>query len=334
MAVEKRSQSNSQSIVDQDAAITAYLDGLLRDPEQDEMAEPSRSRKTPGLKVIAPEASEPAAEESDVGADESSTPAEPEVLADEPAGSREARDEVVAEETMEAAGESLTEQGDQTGVASDDETEAVAEESALEESPSPALDDQAEPDDSVAVATDSSAVEPEVVTEVAAAEEEAAVAPEASGEGVASLETGAESPTETSPWAWLRVGGMILAIPAEAVVSRYADAALEPVPGAPAQVAGALSVDGRPRLILSLASVTGARARGDAAEVLLLGTGGLWGVAGEPVDQPPAFDADAVQWRSESQRAERRGWLAGTMPSAGVAILDVAGLRAALKGSR
>jgi uncharacterized membrane protein YdfJ with MMPL/SSD domain len=68
--------------------------------------------------------------------------------------------------------------------------------------------------------------------------------------------------------------------------------------------------------------------------VLLLGKGGLWGVAGERVDQPPELNDESVEWRNEAQRAARRPWLAGTASAAGVAVLDVTGLRAALKASR
>ncbi|KTG16451.1 MULTISPECIES: hypothetical protein [unclassified Guyparkeria] len=327
MAAEKqRSQSGNQSIVDQDAAITAYLDGLLRDPEQDEPTPSSRSRKTPGLKVIAAETSESAAVETE--ADEA---AKDEVPVPVDAGDAEAEAAVPRDESDEMPSPEVFDTADEPTAESDNpEAQDVAASAALVEEMVSA------PDETAATAIDESMVEPEPVRDDVV-DEPSDAAPEAADEMMAAMSAEPEAPVEEaepSPWAWLRVGGMTLAVPAEAVVSRHVDAALDPLPGAPAQVAGALTVDGRPRLILSLANVTGARPRGDDAEVLLLGPGGLWGVLGEPADPPAAFDADAVQWRSESQKAERRGWLAGTHPAAGVAVLDVPGLRAALKGSR
>lgn len=315
MAAEKRSQSGSQSIVDQDAAITAYLDGLLRDPEQGEAPAQSRPRKTPGLKVIGPElddATVPDGETDATSADDAPTALAIESGDDELAARLDESDETRVDESPEV---------NEPPVGSTDG----------DDMPDAASPEAAESERAEAGASDTPAVS-ESQTDAGRAEEDMAASVGASDDESASV-IAAET-NEASPWAWLRVGGMTLAIPAEAVVSRHADAALDPVPGAPSQVAGALSVDGRPRLILSLAAVTGARPRGDAREVLLLGAGGLWGVVGEPTEPPEAFDPDAVEWRSESQKAERRGWLGGTNPSAGVALLDVAGLRAALKGSR
>ena len=330
MAAEKRNQATGQSIVDQDAAITAYLDGLLRDPEFDEVAESPRPRKAPGLKVIAPETGESTGIEPDAdmaSADDMSTATGSEAGEHVTAALPEETGEVAPEDS--ASDEPVSEPRDPQ----DDTVEGA--EAALEESVGTAPGEATGSDDA-AVEVAPPAAEPEVTKDAPAATEEAAAdTPEdPDAKPAAAMATEPETDREVSPWAWLRVGGMTLAIPAETVVSRHVDAELEPVPGAPAQVAGALSVEGRPRLILSLASVTGARPSGTATEVLLLGTGGLWGVVGETVEQPPAFDAEAVQWRSESQKAERRGWLAGTHPAAGVAVLDVAGLRTALKGSR
>jgi len=333
MAAEKRSQANTQSIVDQDAAITAYLDGLLRDPDEEALVEPSRARKTPGLKVIAPEPSEPVPADLDTDMVHAEAPAP---VPDSIAGGEEPG--------VQEHGPAEEHSVDQSAASGADEPPAPVAESSPDEQP--------RVDEAAAGAPEASMAEDDTTAQAAGAgepalEDDTAGAPAEAGDQstqsedaqqvtaeVAAVSSEPEPEVEPEPWAWLRIGGMTVAIPAEAVVSRHADAALDPVPGAPAQVAGALSVDGRPRLILSLANVTGARPRGEATEVLLLGPGGLWGVVGEPLDQPPALDAEAVQWRSEPQRAERRGWLAGTLPAAGVAVLDVAGLRAALKGSR
>lgn len=305
MAAEKRSQSGSQSIVDQDAAITAYLDGLLRDPEQDEAVDAPRPRKTPGLKVIAPEATEPAVDpSSDTEAADGVTAGADEEAAVEP---QAAADEAIPEDATAAAEPDDAAMGE-PGAQADEVPEPTSEPAAEEQADAETMDVDAE--ESVQELTQ----EP---TPPAAAEP--VVAP-------------AEAP---SPWAWLRVGGMLLAVPADEVVSRHVAPELAPVPGAPSQVAGALDVDGQPRLILSLAAVTGARSReGVAVEVFLLGKGGLWGIVGERVEQPVALDEETVQWRSEAQKADRRAWLGGTAASAGAAVLDVAGLRAALKGSR
>jgi len=309
MAAEKRSQPAGQSIVDQDAAITAYLDGLLRDPEQDEATNAPRPRKAPGLKVIAPEAAE---------------------TDGDPASDMQAADGVLAgaddEPTVESqAGidEAVTEEA--TAADASDEAAMIEPEPEAAAAPDPTNEPAGE-ERAEAEAADADAEEMAHEAMAAAAQAERAVTP---------VEPAAISADVPSPWAWLRVGGMLLALPADEVVSRHADPALSPVPGAPSQVAGALDVDGRPRLILSLATVTGARSNeGAPAEAFLLGKGGLWGVIGERVEQPVALDEEAVQWRSEAQKAERRAWLGGTAASAGAAVLDVAGLRAALKGSR
>ncbi|QGT77898.1 hypothetical protein GM160_02725 [Guyparkeria halophila] len=299
MAAEKQHDSR-QSIVDQDAAITAYLDGLLRDPEADGQPEASAPRRAPGLKVIN------VPEEAPVAADATPAPAAPvEQPADE--GETGAASDVTAEfddvaesDLVEAAGAESRPMEAESSVETVDEASAPVESAAEETTSEPATADH----------------EPEATAVPAE--------PEAPAE-----------PVQDDRWAWLRVGGMTMAVPAGAVASRHADPVLDPVPGAPAHVAGALNVDGRPRLILSLATLTGLRERDNAArEVFLLGKGGLWGVVGERVDQPPALDDEAVEWRSESQKAGRRPWLSGTASAMGVAVLDETGLRAALRASR
>lgn len=303
MAAEKQHDSR-QSIVDQDAAITAYLDGLLRDPDADALPETSAPRRAPGLKVInVPDAAEPSAEPA--------APAEESTGEVETSAASEATaefDSVTESDIVEAVGtESESGEPESTVEMSDEEPAAM--------DPAPAESATEEPL-SEPVTTD---LEPEATTASAVpAEREAPV-----------------EPVEDDRWVWLRVGGMTMAIPAGAVASRHADPVLDPVPGAPAHVAGALNVDGRPRLILSLAVLTGLRERGTAArEVFLLGKGGLWGVVGERVEQPPALDDEAVEWRSESQKSGRRPWLSGTASAIGVAVLDETGLRAALRASR
>ncbi|MDG4867312.1 chemotaxis protein CheW [Guyparkeria sp. 1SP6A2] len=299
MAIEKQHAGERHSMVDQDAAITEYLDGLLRDPDgsQPISRQPPRARRAPGLKVInvaealeeealtenLPDPTETTAAESPLEEAPSPAPQAPDTLISDP--------EATAEQPAESAEESDAE----AKVAAS--TDANAEEELPE----------------------ARGVKTEVVdesTEVEQTEEPA---------GSVEIE-------EASPWGWLRVGKMLMALPAQDIVSRHPEPTLTPVPGAPAHIAGSLEVDGRPRLILSLAGLTGARPRADVdQEVFLLGNGGLWGVLGERVEQPAALEAEAVEWRSDDQRQARRGWLAGTAPSAGVAVLDVQGLRAALK---
>lgn len=293
MAAEKQ-PDRRQSIVDQDAAITAYLDGLLRDPEADTPPEGSAPRRSPGLKVInvpeAPVAAEPVpeptapVETSTVGVEDSAG-TDANAASDGVADSGQAEPESPEEMTDE-----------ESTVAESTPVEAATEETASEPG---AIDDEP-----VMPATSAPSAEP-------------------------------VEPAADDRWAWLRVGGMTMALPASAMTSRHADPALDPVPGAPAHVAGALNVDGRPRLILSLAALTGLRERDNATrEVFLLGKGGLWGVVGERVDQPPALDDESVEWRSEAQKADRRPWLSGTASAMGVAVLDESGLRAALRASR
>ncbi|MFP4463414.1 MAG: chemotaxis protein CheW [Guyparkeria sp.] len=291
MAAEKYSD-NRQSIVDQDAAITAYLDGLLRDPDADEPPEPSAPRRVPGLKVInVPEA-----------------PVVPQARSGSSPPVAQAADDRGEVEPSSGAGDAWRPEAGVLG----QEPVTVADEPATDEAPTPTESP-----------ADTSVEEAEPGTQAAA---ESAVSP--GSEAVV-------EPGRDGRWGWLRVGGMTMAIPGDAVTARYPEPALDPVPGAPAHVAGALAVDGRPRLILSLAALAGIKERNLAArEVLLLGQGGLWGVVGERVDRAPELDDQAVEWRGEEQKAHRRPWLAGTAPTAGVAVLDVAGLRAALRASR
>lgn len=298
MAAEKQHDSR-QSIVDQDAAITAYLDGLLRDPDADEATESSAPRKTPGLKVInvpeSPAPSAPPVEESPAPAADDAPPVSAATVAAPDAP--EVDSSIESEERSEVADGS-----DASGTA-----EA---EMPVEQAPMAAGE--------------------------TAAPAEPSPGPESTPVEATPTEVGdSGQAAEDAPWGWLRIGGMTMAIPADAIESRHPEPVLEPVPGAPSQVAGALSIEGRGRLILSLAAVTGLRGRAEAEiEVFLLGKGGLWGVAGERVEQPPELNEDSVEWRNEAQRASRRPWLAGTASAAGVAVLDVAGLRAALKASR
>ncbi|MFO7808876.1 chemotaxis protein CheW [Guyparkeria sp.] len=297
MAAEKQTDSR-QSIVDQDAAITAYLDGLLRDPYADETAENNAPRKSPGLKVI--NVPEPLAA-SDSSADES---------------------------RMRMGGDAPPESATTVVAPSVPDVEPSAASNEPEE-----MDDGADdPDAPARTASDVASEE----TPVAVPDSSVTPAePFPESEGRPAVTTDSTDVAQDAHWGWLRIGGMIMAIPADAIESRYPAPDLEPVPGAPSHVAGALPVDGRPRLILSLATLTGMRGRADAeTEVLLLGKGGLWGVVGERVEQPPELDDESVEWRNEVQRTARRAWLAGTASVAGVAVLDVAGLRAALKASR
>lgn len=292
MAAETR-HDKRQSVVDQDAAITAYLDGLLRDPEADDPPEAGAPRRAPGLKVINVPDTPPAA------------PVE------------------------ESEDEAATGEGRDVTAGSGDVDGAEAADAAGAASPPTAIGSTGEPVDEAPAPVESRA--PETTSEPVTSDPE----PEATATAAPAEPEAPVEPVPDARWAWLRVGGMTLALPAEAVAARHVDPVLEPVPSAPAQVAGALNVDGRPRLILSLATLIGLRERDAAArEVLLLGKGGLWGVIGERVDQPPALDDGAIEWRTPAQKTARRAWLAGTAVSAGVAVLDVAGLRAALRASR
>lgn len=296
MAAEKQTDSR-RAIVDQDAAITAYLDGLLRDPDADDAAESSGPRKSPGLKVInvpeSPAASEPPVDEI------------PAALGDD--------DPSESAATVAAPGAVDAEPS--TASTDSGEMDHVADETDVSELAVPEIASEA---------TGTAALEPVIPVEPSPASDSSEV------EAMIANPVG-----EDASWSWMRIGGMTMAIPVEAVDSRHRHPTLDPVPGAPSQVAGSLSVEGRPRLILSLAALTGMRRRANAeTEVLLLGKGGLWGVVGERVDQPPELKDESVEWRSEAQRSTRRPWLAGTASAAGVAVLDVAGLRAALKASR
>ncbi len=298
MAAEKH-RENRQPIVDQDAAITAYLDGLLRDPDADVAAEAAAPRNSPGLKVIN-------VAETTVA---TGAPLEEPVEGTEPPASGGAAP--VADSGDSATGISVTEP-DFVDEADESVPDADSDDFGAEETGS----------DDTAVAR---AVDEEPSVESAPSD----------GQPVDDEATASADVVTDARWSWLRVGGMTMAIPTDAVASRHQDPPLEAVPGAPAHVAGALVIEERPRLILSLAKLTGLRERDDAErEVLLLGKGGLWGIVGERVERPPELTEEAVEWRNEAQKSARRPWLAGTAPAAGVAVLDEAGLRMALRSSR
>ncbi|MFN2381727.1 MAG: chemotaxis protein CheW [Guyparkeria sp.] len=317
MAAEKHSD-NRHSIVDQDAAITAYLDGLLRDPDAEHEPEVSTSRRVPGLKVInvpeTPAAADPAGDERPDGREAAGIAAMPAV--DEPEHDRGDVALDAPDEAMALADEMIESSDAETGL-----SDAASLESPVTSSPvTPESADSTVAVEAPIRETPGQAASVEALAEPQTREDESSIPVESAEHG---------------PWRWLRVGGMTMAIPADAVASRHPDPVLEPVPGAPTQIAGALSVDGRLRLILSLSALTGLKARGKTqGEVFLLGKGGLWGVLGERVEQPPDLNEASVEWRSETQKASRRAWLAGTASAAGVVVLDEAGLRAALKTSR
>lgn len=131
----------------------------------------------------------------------------------------------------------------------------------------------------------------------------------------------------------LTVGSIKLAFPRDEVAATLQMPQIEPLRGAPEQVAGVVEFDGKRRMLLSLAPVVIGHAAVPQNQTVLMLGGGLWGVAGGPVIDGLTIEPDRIKWRSPSERHGARPWLAGLSRADGVAIVDTAALRRALSGN-
>jgi purine-binding chemotaxis protein CheW len=268
-------------LADQDAAIDAYLDGLLRDPESapywstdatdvvddydaglsdDAMGEFEQIKRPVGLSLVDLSKYKTVVIDEQVPEQQTSSLPEPE----EPSSDALSL-EMVAQESIELA----------------------------EEDEAPVSASFAEP--------------PEEVVSVA----------------VPKLESG---------WQVFALGHLKVALPSTEIFDIIDGASLRPIPGAPANVAGAVRFQDRSRMILSLDAWL-PKVTGDS-RVVLLGAQGLWGVrvGAEIVDL--TWDEAGTSWRDASERDAGRPWLAGVNRAAGVAFLAVESLRSALNASR
>jgi purine-binding chemotaxis protein CheW len=131
----------------------------------------------------------------------------------------------------------------------------------------------------------------------------------------------------------LRVGSIKLAFARDEIDAIMPDAEIEPLRGAPEQVAGSVMHDGKRRMVLSLAPVVIGHAAVPQMQTVVMLGGGLWGVAGGEVVEDMVVNIDQVKWRSPMERHDVRPWLAGLSRADGVAIVDTAALRRALSGT-
>jgi purine-binding chemotaxis protein CheW len=302
-------------LADQDAAIDAYLDGLLRDPDSapywaddfsmdsvdddngvfsEETGHGFQQTKRPvGLSLVDLSkfkvgVAQPSSEES-----EPLSPSQPE---------ERAQDVTVDVVCKEAA----------------TEEEAPVDMPSMEQ-PSEALSLEMETAEPVTEQPVDVLEESEASVSVAQPEQPVEVAP-------------AEAHKVEPAWQVFAMGHLKVALPRAEIYDIIDAAALRSIPGAPSSVAGAVTYQDRTRMILSLDAWMPQVSSN--AKIVLLGPQGLWGVrvGAELVDL--SWDDAETSWRDASERGAGRPWLAGVNRAAGVAFLAVDSLRSALSGAR
>jgi purine-binding chemotaxis protein CheW len=135
-----------------------------------------------------------------------------------------------------------------------------------------------------------------------------------------------------SDWQVFALGHLKVALPRAEIFNIVDDSSLRPIPGAPATLAGAVSYQERSRMILSLDAWL-PKVTSDA-RVVLLGAQGLWGVRVGAELTDLTWDEAETSWRDASERNAGRPWLVGVNRAAGVAFLAVESLRSALSAPR
>lgn len=137
------------------------------------------------------------------------------------------------------------------------------------------------------------------------------------------------TPVKTeSAWRVFAIGQLKVALPSVEIFDIMEDSSLRPISGAPASVAGVIHYQDRPRMILSLDAWL-PKVAGDA-QIILLGAQGLWGVRVGTEVADLTWDEAQTRWRDSSERHASRPWLAGVNRAAGLAFLNVEFLRSAL----
>ncbi len=132
----------------------------------------------------------------------------------------------------------------------------------------------------------------------------------------------------TSPWRVFAVGVIKIAIPKTEIMHVLHDVTLRPVFGAPSSVAGAVDHAGRSCLVLSLP--TWLPQVKTAAHALLLGVNGLWGLCvGEELPEITWNDAQTT-WRDTTEQNSVRPGLAGINRDAGLVFIEPSELRSIL----
>lgn len=151
---------------------------------------------------------------------------------------------------------------------------------------------------------------------------------------VAEVMTGqADTASVDAHYLTLRVGSIKLAFARDEIAAIMREVEIEPLRGAPEQVAGSVMHDGKRRMVLSLAPVVIGHAAVPQMQTVIMLGGGLWGVAGGEIVEDMVVNIDQVKWRSPMERHDVRPWLAGLSRADGVAIVDTAALRRALSGT-
>ncbi|MHB8919476.1 MAG: hypothetical protein ACYC3N_00380 [Halothiobacillus sp.] len=132
-----------------------------------------------------------------------------------------------------------------------------------------------------------------------------------------------------SPWRVFAVGAIKIAIPKTEIMHVLHDVTLRPISGAPSSIAGAVDHEGRSCLVLSLP--TWLPPVKTAAHVLLLGVNGLWGLCvGEELPEITWNDAQTT-WRDTTEQNSARPGLAGVNRDAGLVFIEPSALRSTLR---
>ncbi len=302
------------AMAEQDAAILDYLDGLLR--ESDVV-----NANVANLTLISSADAAPAPAIDDDPSDWS--------LAEADAEHMESPDdamspEAFSEATMEVSSSGQPLDDDASVVAA--ATEAAVSSGTLADQEAPTAE---EPTIGAMPAEPVEEIEPSAVMTMNGAE-----VPEPSPveDEVPATRTGGAA-TVDAHYLTLRVGSIKLAFARDEIDAIMRDAEIEPLRGAPEQVAGSVLHDGKRRMVLSLAPVVIGHAAVPQMQTVVMLGGGLWGVAGGEVVEDMVVNIDQVKWRSPMERHDVRPWLAGLSRADGVAIVDTAALRRALAGT-
>jgi len=309
------------AMAEQDVAILDYLDGLLRDSDV-------AVGSSVSLTLVS--SADEAVEETDFPGEEPQAEEVVEVPSAEGASEEPVTpDDAVTAVMTEEVEPSMAEEEAPLSVDSGPAEEPSAPEPMTAELPTES--------DAGDVAVDESAM---VMPEAAASVENVEAQPEPSAPVEQNLAEATEMPEATTPAAIdsdyliLSVGSLQLAFPRSEIVATLQEPQIEPLRGAPEQVAGVVEFDGSRRMVLSLSDIViGHAAVPQNRTVLMLG-GGLWGVAGGPLSDEQVVDHDRIKWRSPTERHGARPWLAGLSRTDGVAIVDTAALRLALSGNQ
>lgn len=303
-------------LADQDAAIDAYLDGLLRDPDSEPCWSTDVTRD-----VVDDDYDEDFTEEAVADFERIKRP-----LGWSLVDLSKYKTEVIGKRAPEETVPLSDQPENQVQTTTPDISLHVAD------SADPVVEQQESIDmSSEAVSSDELSLE--MVSEESVELPEESETPVSITQADSSVEVlVASAPKIESAWQVFALGHLKVALPRAEIFDIVDGSFLRPIPGAPASVAGAVSYQDRSRMILSLAAWL-PKVTSDA-RVVLLGAQGLWGVRVGAELTDLTWDEAQTRWRDASERHAGRPWLAGVNRSAGVAFLAVESLRSALSASR